>query len=84
MGARFWHETICDGIVGVATLYSRKVRFLNTHQFTLRGRKYTVTSTVSTGKGIYDAVDTIKNDRGQSVEWTRLELLRWIETGITP
>lgn len=82
--ASFHHDTICDGIIGITMLYSRRVRFLNLREFVVRGRKYTVISTESTGKGVYDAVDMIKNDRGDTVTWTRLELLNWIETGKTP
>jgi hypothetical protein len=60
-------------------LKGKTVRYFESRFIRLDGRDFEIVSTTSTGGGIYDAVDTVKNDRGQYREFKRSELLKIVE-----
>lgn len=63
------------------TLKGSTVRYFGSTTFSMSGRNYHIISTRTTGRGIYDAVDTVKNDRGETRDYRRNELIDMIEKG---
>lgn len=66
-------------MIGIMTFGGKDYRHFRACRFTKDGRLYTIVGTTSTGRGAYDAIDTVKNDAGEFRDFTRLELLKFCE-----
>lgn len=61
-------------------LKGKPVKHLTALEFTKAGRTYNIIGCTTTGKGAYDCVDTVRNDKGEYKEFTRMELINFIES----
>lgn len=68
-----------DGVIGRCHLKGSVVKFIVSTRFTKSGRNYQIVSTTSTGRGVYDCIDTVKNDKGEYRNFKRHELINFIE-----
>ena len=65
---------LCETIIR-----GKKMKYFDSRVFEVDGRRYEIIGTRLTGRGIYDAVDTVKNDKGEYRDFTRLDLIKFIE-----
>lgn len=68
-----------QSIIASCTLRGSVVRYLERMEYTIQGRLFRIVGTESTGRGVYDCIDTVKNDRGEYREFRRMELIELIE-----
>lgn len=66
-------------MIATATINGSAVRYFTTNRFTKDGREYVIVGTTSTGRGVYDAIDTVKNDKGEYRDFKRIDLLKFCE-----
>lgn len=60
-------------------LHGKPVRYFESRFIRMGGREFEIIATTATGKGVYDALDEVKNDRGEYKTFKRLELLNLVE-----
>jgi hypothetical protein len=65
--------------IATVTLHGKPVRYFSSRFIRMGGREFEIISTASTGRGVYDAVDVVKNDRGEYKEFKRIDLLNLVE-----
>ena len=61
------------------TINNKSFEHFDSPCFEVNGRKYTIIETRTTGRGYYNTVDIVKNDKGEYKEFTRKELLEYIK-----
>lgn len=64
-----------NGVIG----HHAKGKFILKVEFMVDNRTYRIISTSSTGRGIYDCIDCVRNDKGEYREFNRIDLIRFIE-----
>lgn len=57
---------------------SKRFPCFDSPYFEVNGRKYTIVSTTKTGRGYYDSIDTVKNDKGEYREFSRRDLIKFV------
>jgi hypothetical protein len=69
-------------MVETCSLHGSPVRYFGDRWFTVGGRLFEIIGTVSTGRRVIDAVDTVRNDKGERRDFSRIELIKFAEGGI--
>lgn len=67
-------------MIQTTTINGKRVKYFGSMFFQKEGRQYKIVGCKSTGKGIYDCIDTVKNDRGELKDYNRIDLIKFIES----
>ena len=58
---------------------NKEFEIFDSPYFEINGHQYVIVETKSIGRGYYNTIDVVKNDKGEYREFTRKELLEYIK-----